>query len=134
LGLAGSDVLKGLAAMRDFGGGALLSAKDDALKGMPKDSVLKNVGIPSLESFGLGALATGALQVKKEEQKEFEKKHPFQSQSFDADEFYYKMREANLSGPDDSAKKQLEEQAATRKAAERLVELIGGGALVARFA
>jgi hypothetical protein len=123
-------------AMRDAATGALALAGVGAAGSMPpvpKDSVLSAMGIPSLQALGLGALGSGAIDVAKQMQDEYAKKHPFQSQSFEGDEFYYRMREQALSGPDDSAKKQLEEQAATRKAAERLVELIGGGALVARM-
>lgn len=62
------------------------------------------------------------------------RKDDFKAETSGLAEFSSKLRERILGEGDSTPKKQLEEQTKTRLAAEKTAELLGGNALVARFA
>jgi hypothetical protein len=127
---AGTPRAGDLATMRDAASGALALAGVDATKGLapaPKDTVLAGMGIPSLRDLGLGALGSGAIGVAGQVREAYEKKHPFESASFDPDDFYYKMRDAALGGEDDRAKEQLAAQQKTAENTGKIADSINRG-------
>lgn len=111
-----------------------LASLDDAVNAVGEDLARKTAARNQATATATAQAGAAGRQAQGAAAKAAEKEKDFKAETLGASDYFSKLREGVLSAKDDTARRQLDEQKKTSENTSKLVEMVGAGALGAKFA